>query len=74
MNIKTEEIKYFEEGEKVPDDFVLVDEKDMTDKQKKEMRVSKYDSISKLGKIFTSNRKERRRLAKLWRSNKEEKK
>lgn len=33
---------------------------DATDKQKEEMQVSKHDNNSKLGKLFTGNRRQRR--------------
>lgn len=33
---------------------------DATDKQKEEMQVSKHDNNSKLGKLFTGNRSQRR--------------
>jgi hypothetical protein len=71
MNTETGEIKEFKEGEKIPENFVEVSRKDMTNKQKESMQVSKYDSISKLGKLFYGNRKERRRQAKLFKSKKE---
>lgn len=64
MNTETGEIKYFKEGEKIPKEFIPVKESQMTEKQKKNLRVSKYDSISTLGRMFTGNRKERRRQAK----------
>lgn len=40
--------------------MVEVDPKDMTEKQRLEMQVSKHDVNSKLGKVFTGTRKERR--------------
>ena len=46
-------------------DFVEVDPDNMTKKQKKEMQVSKFDNKSELGKLFTMNRHERRKQAKL---------
>jgi hypothetical protein len=47
------------------EDFVEVDPNSMTNKQKKEMQVSKFDNKSELGKLFTMNRHERRKRAKL---------
>ena len=41
--------------------MVEVDQKDMTEKQKLEMQVSKFDNNSKLGKMFHGTRKERRK-------------
>lgn len=49
--------------------YIRIKEDDMTDKQRATLQVSKYDSISKLGKLFTGCRKERRRKAKQYRSN-----
>ena len=48
-------------------DLKQIDIEDLTDKQKNKMQVSKYDNRSKLGKIFTGNRKERRRQERLYR-------
>ena len=46
------------------DHVVPIDMDKATSKQKAEMKVSKYDSISTLGKLFTGARKERRLNAK----------
>ena len=69
MNIETGEIKKFEEGEKIPKEFIEIQEDQMTKKQRATMQVSKYDSISKLGRLFAGNRKQRRRQAKEYRKN-----
>lgn len=60
MNRKTGEIKRFEENEDIPDLFQIIQEDQMTEKQKTYMAVSKYDGTSELGKLFTENRAERR--------------
>jgi hypothetical protein len=52
------------------DQCISVDAEQMTKKQKKTMQVSKHDSCSELGKIYTGNRKERRRQAALARKQK----
>ena len=67
MNRETGEIKRFAENEAVPDMFEMIQEEQMTDKQQVEMKVSKYDNKSELGKLFTGNRAERRRLERLAR-------
>lgn len=54
------------------EDFVEVDPNSMTNKQKKEMQVSKFDNKSELGKLFTMNRHERRKQAKLKKEIKDE--
>jgi len=46
------------------EDLVKINNEDITAKQLENMQVSKHDSVSKLGKHFTGNRKERRRKAK----------
>ena len=46
------------------DSVIPIDMNQATSKQKDEMKVSKYDSISTLGKLFTGARKERRLKAK----------
>lgn len=58
MDTRTGEIKRFKEEEQIPDHFIKIHEEQMTEKQKKKMRVSKFDNKSKLGKIFTAKRKE----------------
>lgn len=55
--------KMIEKGEAIP-----IEEKDMTEKQKETLQVSKYDSVSKLGKLFKGNRAERRKMAKMFRN------
>jgi len=65
MNRETGEIKRFAENEAVPNMFYGIQEEQMTDKQKVEMAVSKYDNKSELGKIFTGNRAERRKLERM---------
>ena len=42
-----------------------IDEKDMTDKQKKEMQVSPHDTKSILGRKFASARAQRKAIAKM---------
>ena len=64
MNIETGEIKQFKEGDKIPDGFVPIIREQMTKKQARNMQVSKYDSVSELGRLFTGNRKQRREQAK----------
>lgn len=76
MNVQTGEIRNFSEDQwtKVLEtepalaerlkDWVPVDESQMTLKQKADMQVSKHDSVSELGKLFTGNRAERRRQVK----------
>lgn len=65
MNIETGEL--YEKLRDVPQDAMdqclPIDSTQMTKKQRKNMQVSKYDSMSELGKIYTGNRKERRRQA-----------
>ena len=67
MNRETGEIKRFAENESVPDMFEMIQEEQMTDKQKVKMAVSKYDNKSELGKLFTGNRAERRKLERMAR-------
>ena len=63
MNIDTGEIRRFPDGTDVKkllaNAFVPIKEEDMTAKQKKEMRVSKFDSKSILGKLRSSTKSER---------------
>ena len=49
--------------------MVPVNKDDMTKKQDKQKQVSKYDNKSKLGQLFTGNRKERRWKEKEYRRN-----
>lgn len=67
MNRETGEIKRFAEGETIPEMFDLIQDNQMTDKQQVEMKVSKYDNKSELGKLFTGNRAERRKLERMAR-------
>lgn len=53
-------IQMIENGNLLP-----VDIEKATEKQRSEMQVSKYDNISFLGKMFTGNRKDRRKQAKV---------
>jgi hypothetical protein len=61
MNTETGEIKNFTQEQLQqllnPEKWTEVDVKEITDKQKKEMQVSKFDNKSKLGKLFTHHRK-----------------
>ena len=57
MNIETGEIRQFKEGEKIPKEFVRIFEEQMTNLQKQNMQVSKFDNKSELGKLYTSHRK-----------------
>ena len=50
-------------GGDVPDNLVEILEEQMTARQKAEMQVSPFDNRSELGKVYTGNRKERRRQA-----------
>lgn len=64
MDIRTGKIELLEEafGKKnnKENQFVEVNYEDITEKQKEDMQVSKYDNRSKLGVVFTGCRKERR--------------
>lgn len=58
MNTETGEIEFFNKmPEELRKKFVEIKEDQMTDKQKREMRVSKFDNKSELGKLFTGHRK-----------------
>ena len=57
MNTETGEIRHFKEGEKIPKEFIQIYKDEMTELQKKNMQVSKFDNKSKLGKLYTSHRK-----------------
>jgi len=61
MNINTGEIKEFDEKsnllEKLTKEWIEIQKKDMTKKQKKEMKVSLKDHKSKLGKKLTKTKK-----------------
>ena len=62
MNIETGEIKEFSDKKELLKDlpsksWTPVEEANMTEKQKEDMQVSKYDNKSDLGKLFTFNRK-----------------
>lgn len=62
MDINTGELKEIKSKDletllKENEDWVRINEEDMTDKQKKEMKVSLHDHKSKLGKVLTKNRK-----------------
>lgn len=64
MNIDTGEIRHFSESEGIElakllkrENWVPIEEKDMTEKERKEKRVSLHDYRSKLGKELTKNRK-----------------
>lgn len=46
------------------DSVIPIDMDQATSKQKADMKVNKYDSVSVLGKLFTGARKERRLKAK----------
>lgn len=43
------------------DDVVPIEEKDLTEKQRREGKVSLHDRRSKLGKVLTANQKRNRR-------------
>lgn len=66
MNLNTGEIRNFDDEEikSLSDEWMELSEEDMTAKQKETMQVSKHDNKSKLGKMFTGNRAERRRQIK----------
>ena len=60
MDTRSGEIKNLKElNKEMLEHFVEVDEKDMTEKQRKESAVSLQDHTSKLGKNLTKERKER---------------
>ena len=68
MNTDTGELSYLTDEDMLNfsemlknGNMVEVDTKDMTEKQKQEMQVSKFDNNSKLGKMFYGTRKERRK-------------
>jgi hypothetical protein len=67
MNTETGKIEYYTDEELenklklLKDSLIEVKEEDMTEKQKEEMQVSKFDNKSKLGQIFTMSRAERRK-------------
>lgn len=56
--------KLYNENMEQTNPLIPIDMDQATSKQKDEMKVSKYDSISALGKLFTGARKERRLKAK----------
>jgi hypothetical protein len=60
MNVDTGEIRKLFEDEALLENEVLVSPDQMTARQHEEMRVSKFDNRSELGKLFTGNRKQRR--------------
>lgn len=64
MNSETGEIKRFEKGEIIPDNFISIKEEQMTEKQKETMQVSKHDSKSELGQAMILNRATRRNMLK----------
>ena len=58
MHVDTGEIKYFAEGAEVPADFMAINDDDMTEKQKENMQVSKHDSRSYLGHLYSQRRRQ----------------
>ena len=70
MNTETGEIKRFTAEDVIPSNFIEIKEKQMTEKQKELMQVSKHDSLSILGRLFTGSRAERRRQAKEFKRSK----
>lgn len=62
MNVNTGEIREFnpEDFSHLLDDWINVEGKDMTQKQKQEKKVSLKDHRSVLGKKLTGTRRERR--------------
>ena len=58
MNVNDGAIHDFVEG--LSDDFIEINKKEMTEKQKKDKKVSLYDYKSKLGKKLASERKKRK--------------
>lgn len=68
MNVETGEIVELKTGKEwLPGRMVPVKDGDMTEKQKRTKQVSRHDTRSKLGMIFTGNRKERRKALALAR-------
>ena len=59
MDMRTGEIRRFNQGEVVPEDFLEIREAEMTKKQRETNQVSVNDSQSILGKKFSSARKRR---------------
>lgn len=61
MNTNTGEIRFMSQLSKDQiGEWAPINIDDATDKQKEEMQVSKHDNNSKLGKLFTGNRRQRR--------------
>ena len=67
MNTETGEIIRLDAEMIATGKFQEIKEEQMTSKQSQLMQVSKFDSKSELGNIFTSNRAERRRQEKEYR-------
>ena len=65
MNKDTGEIENFKEHESMSKHYIEIQKDEMTTKQGKKMKVSKYDNRSKLGKKFLSNRRKRQLIAKM---------
>lgn len=59
MNTDTGEIKFFNEGEKIPDAFMPIDYNLATPAQKREMRVHLEDEVSPLGQKLKIARRDR---------------
>ena len=64
MDMRTGEIRRFNEGEVVPEDFLEIREAEMTKKQRETNQVSVHDSQSILGKKWSSIRHQRRAIRK----------
>jgi hypothetical protein len=60
MNMDTGLIRILSEGVKINPLEEIILERQMTKKQKTEMKVSKHDNRSELGKLFALRRKQRR--------------
>ncbi len=68
MNTETGELKYYDTNEALREamknePLIPAKAADFTPKQKKDMRVSKHDNKSKLGKTFTTARAKRKWMA-----------
>lgn len=70
MDTQTGKIHEFKDSEELKKaleenpDLISVEQHQLTAKQKLNKQVSKYDSVSELGRLFNGNRKERRKYAK----------
>ena len=64
MDTQTGNIRYLKENEIPSENEISISPEMMTEKQRATLQVSKFDSVSSLGKLYGRNRKERRANAK----------